>query len=131
MAQDSERTVGFTCGTFDLLHAGHILMLDDCRQHCDLLIVGLNAKGKKNTVEGIFERWMKLRSLRYIDEVIIYEEKDLENILKWLNGKYPKFVRFEGEDHRSHKHRWPEIKTIFTKRDHDYSSTDIKQRCRG
>ena len=32
---------GFTCGAFDLLHVGHVLMLKECKDHCDFLVVGL------------------------------------------------------------------------------------------
>jgi len=130
MAQDNDKIVGFTCGTFDLLHAGHILMLNECKQQCDILIVAINAKGKRGTVEGIFERHLKVKALKYADEIIVYEEQDLGNILRWLNGKFEQFVRFEGADHEKGSHRWPEIPTIFTKRDHDYSSTNIKKRCK-
>ena len=35
------KKIGFTCSSFDLLHPGHVLMLKDCKNYCDYLIVGL------------------------------------------------------------------------------------------
>ena len=33
--------IGITCSTFDLLHAGHIVMLEEAKRHCDYLVAAL------------------------------------------------------------------------------------------
>ena len=82
---------GIVFGAFDLLHAGHIHLLESCKDRCDYLIVGLHVNPKverhyKNMpVESLLERQMKLRGCKYVDEVIVYEtENDLLNILNGL-----------------------------------------------
>ena len=73
------KPVGFTCSTFDLLHAGHILMLAECKQICDYLIVGVQSDptidrpGVKNKpVQSIVERYVQLSAVKFVDEIIVY-----------------------------------------------------------
>ena len=80
--------IGFTCSTFDLLHAGHIVMLEESKKHCDYLIVGLQTdpsidRPKKNKpIQSIVERYIQLKAVKYIDEIIVYTtEKDLLDLL--------------------------------------------------
>ena len=80
--------IGFTCSTFDLLHAGHIVMLEESKKHCDYLIVGLQTdpsidRPKKNKpIQSIVERYLQLKAVKYIDEIIVYAtEKDLLDLL--------------------------------------------------
>ena len=94
---------GFVCGAFDLLHAGHLLMLKQCKEKCDFLIVGLQVdpsvdrKYKNKPVESLLERQIRLEACKYVDKVIIYEEDlDLEIILKTYNIR----VRFLGSDYK-------------------------------
>ena len=95
--------IGFTCSTFDLLHAGHILMLDEAKQHCDYLIVGLQTDPtidrpdtKNKPAQSIIERHIQLSAVKYVNEIIVYEtEKDLLDLLKI----YPINVRFVGEEY--------------------------------
>ena len=83
---------GFTCSTFDLFHAGHIMMLKEAKTQCDHLIVGLQTDptidrpGIKNKpVQSIFERYEQLKACKYVDEILVYEtEQDLVNILLCL-----------------------------------------------
>ena len=129
---------GFTCGTFDLLHAGHILMFKEIRSQCDFLVVGLQTdpsttdesyRGKKKhkPIETIEERKIKLEGCKYIDQIILYNtEADLFNLLKKLKPD----VRFLGADWKD-KHFTGEnlpIKVIFNSRDHDYSSSNLRKR---
>jgi glycerol-3-phosphate cytidylyltransferase len=80
------KPIGFTCSTFDLLHAGHILMLAESKQICDYLIVGLqidpsiDREAKNKPVQSIVERYVQLKAVKFVDEIIVYQtEKDLED----------------------------------------------------
>ena len=81
--------IGFTCSTFDLFHAGHIMMLKEAKTQCDHLIVGLQTdptidrpKEKNKPIQSVFERYEQLKACKYIDEILVYEtEADLVNIL--------------------------------------------------
>ena len=77
----SKEKIGFTCSCFDLLHAGHILMLKDSKEQCDYLIVGLQTDPtidrpttKNRPVQSIVERQVQLRGCRYVDEIILYNQ---------------------------------------------------------
>lgn len=129
---------GFTCGAFDLLHAGHVMMLRECREQCDFLIVGLHVdpsetdesyRGKKKhkPVETVEERKTRLEGCRYVDQIIIYEsEEDLYKLLKELNPD----IRFIGADWQGKKFTGYDlpIKVIYNSRDHNYSSTNLIER---
>ena len=130
--------VGFTCGTFDVLHAGHISMLAECKSYCDKLIVGLQTdptidrpKTKNKPVQSLLERWIQVCSVSYVDQVIPYEtEKDLENLLAIL----PINKRFIGADHRGETHTGAsiciakDIEIIYNSRYHDWSSSNLRER---
>lgn len=129
--------VGFTCSAFDLLHAGHLLMLREAKNQCDHLIVGLQSnpkldRGDKNSpIETIVERQIRARSCRYIDEIVVYDtEDDLKDIL----SGYPIDVRVLGEEYR-HKDftgrdicKARGIELYFNKRDHRFSSSELRER---
>jgi len=130
--------VGITFSTFDLLHAGHIAMLRDAKEQCDYLIVGLQSDPtidrpdtKNKPIQSMFERYLQLKAVKYIDEVIPYEtEQDLKDILKTLNID----VRILGEEYRDREFTGREIckqrdiSLYFNKRDHRFSSTDLRNR---
>jgi glycerol-3-phosphate cytidylyltransferase len=85
------RPIGFTCSTFDLLHAGHILMLAEAKSVCDHLIVGLQSDPtidrptKNKPVQSIVERFVQLSAVKFVDEIVVYNtEKDLEDLLMFL-----------------------------------------------
>lgn len=98
--------IGFTCGVFDLFHAGHVLMLKECKEHCDYLIVALNRAenisekinpGKKKPIFSIEERKLIMSSCRYVDEVLEYNsEEELFDLLKSKTIS----LRFLGDDYR-------------------------------
>ena len=125
--------IGFTCGAFDLLHAGHALMLQECKEHCDYLIVGLQHdpsldRDYKNTpIQTIEERLIMLGSIKYVDKINQYEtEKDLYVLLQSLMPD----VRIVGSDWNGKKftgHDLP-IKVIFNSRNHNYSSSSLRKR---
>ena len=83
--------IGFTCSTFDLLHAGHVAMLEEATHHCDFLIVGLqndptqDRPEKNQPVQSIVERQIQLAAIKFVDEVVIYNtEQDLTDLLLTL-----------------------------------------------
>ena len=124
---------GFTCGTMDLLHAGHLLMLKECKDQCDFLVVGLQTDPtldrpeKNKPIETVAERMIRLQGCRYVDEILVYDtEADLINLLKELKPD----VRFLGEDWRG-KHFTGDdlpIKVIFNSRNHSCSSSNLRKR---
>ena len=76
-----ERIVGFTNGCFDLLHLGHLSLFKEAKRNCDYLIVGLNSdssikrlKGKSRPINNQETRYQILKSILYVDEVIIFNE---------------------------------------------------------
>jgi len=82
--------IGFTCSTFDLCHAGHVMMLQECKKVCDYLIVGLQVdptrdrEDKNAPLQTLVERYVQLSAIKYIDEIVPYEtEKDLEGKSSW------------------------------------------------
>lgn len=129
--------IGFTCGSFDLLHAGHVLMLEEAKSVCEHLIVGLqndptiDRPHKNKPVQSIVERQIQLSALKYVDDVIIYNtEKDLVDLLITL----PIEVRIIGEDYRNKSFTGDQlckengIQIYYNARQHNFSSTDIRQR---
>ena len=132
------KPVGFTCSTFDLLHAGHILMLAECKQVCDYLIVGVQSDpsvdrpGTKNKpVQSIVERYVQLSAVKFVDEIIVYNtEKDLEDMLMFL----PISVRIIGEEYKDKDFTGKQIcedrgiKIWFNSRTHRFSSSELRQR---
>jgi len=126
--------VGFIAGAFDLTHAGHLLLFKDCKKYCDYLIVGLHynpnieRKEKNTPIESVLERQIRLRSCKYVDEVIIYDtEKDMMAIV----DNFDIDIRLVGEDHEktdnADKYRIP---TKYIPRRHEYSSSRLRERIR-
>ena len=84
--------IGFTASAFDLLHAGHTLMLEEAKEQCDWLIVGLQTDpskdraSKNKPAQTIVERYLQLRACKYVDEIIPYStEQDLEDLLAGMH----------------------------------------------
>lgn len=128
--------IGITAGAMDLLHTGHILMLEECSKFCDYLIVCLHVDPsserpeKNKPIQSVFERHMQLRACKYVDEIIVYEtERELLTILETINVD----IRFIGEDWKNKDYTGKdlEIPTYFNKRTHDYSSTELRKRIIG
>ena len=124
---------GFTCSTFDLFHAGHIMMLRDAKDHCDHLIVGLQTDPtidrdwKNKPVQGVFERFVQLQACKYVDEVIPYAtEKELRDILL----SYPIDVRILGEEYKGKEFTGHDIEMefFFNQRRHSFSTSELRQR---
>lgn len=129
---------GFTCSTFDLFHAGHIIMLKEAKSQCDYLIVGLQTdptidrpETKNKPVQSIFERFVQLQACKYVDEVVVYAtEKDLVDILL----SYPINVRILGDEYENKSFTGKQeciskgIKFYFNSRSHSFSTTELRQR---
>lgn len=124
---------GFTCSTFDLFHAGHIMMLKEAKSVCDHLIVGLQTdptidrSTKNKPVQGIFERYVQLQSCKYVDEIVVYAtEKELLDVLK----SYPIDIRIIGEEYACEPFTGDNlgIELHFNKRTHSFSTTELRQR---
>lgn len=126
--------IGFTCSVFDLFHAGHLLMLEEAKKHCDYLIVGLQTDPtidrpteKNKPVQSVFERFVQVKACKYVDEVIPYAtEKELIDILL----AYPIDIRILGEEymHKSFTGKELPIELHFNKRRHSFSTTELRQR---
>lgn len=129
--------VGFTCSTFDLLHAGHVQMLLDAKQQCDYLICGLQVdptldRPEKNSpVQTVVERYTQLKALACVDEIVPYVyEKDLEDIL----SMYKIDVRILGDEYATKDFTGKDIckqrgiQLYFNKREHRFSSSELRQR---
>jgi glycerol-3-phosphate cytidylyltransferase len=128
--------LGFTCGSFDLLHAGHILMLEECKRFCDKLVVGLQTDPtldrpeKNQPVQSVFERWIQLEAVKYVGQIIPY---DTENDLRQLLLSLMPDVRFVSDEYREKPYTGQSIKDIeihYNKRKHHFSSTQLRERCR-
>jgi len=129
--------IGFTCSTFDLLHAGHVQMLREAKDQCDYLICGLqidptvDREEKNFPIQTIVERYIQLKSIKYVNEIIPYTtEKDLEDILQMYTihvrilGQEYKNISFTGKDICKDRN----INIYFNKRDHRFSSSELRNR---
>jgi len=130
--------IGITFSTFDLLHAGHIAMLAEAKNHCDYLICGIQTDptidrpdSKNPPVQSIVERQIQLSAVRYVDETVVYQtEKDLEDILLTL----PIDVRILGIEYAEKEFTGRDIcydraiELVFNKRDHSFSSSNLRKR---
>ena len=129
--------VGFTASTFDLLHAGHVQMLREAKDQCDYLICGLqidptvDRKEKNFPIQTIVERYIQLKSIKYVNEIIPYTtEKDLEDILQMYTihvrilGQEYKNISFTGKDICNQRN----IEIYYNERVHIFSSSDSVKR---
>jgi glycerol-3-phosphate cytidylyltransferase len=130
--------VGITFSTFDLLHAGHIAMLAEAKNHCDYLIAAIQTDPtidrpdtKNPPIQSIVERQIQVSTNRNVDEVVVYQtEKDLEDLLLIL----PVDVRILGVEYADKEFTGKEIckkrgiELIFNGRDHSFSSSSLRKR---
>ena len=132
-AMSLRKITGFTCGAFDLLHAGHALMLEECKEYCDELVVGLQTDpsidrpGKNKPVQSFQERLTMLKSIKWVDAIVFYStEAELYDLLE---ATMPD-VRIVGADWKGKEftgHDLP-IKVVFNSRDHGYSTSELRER---
>ena len=128
--------VGITFGVFDLLHAGHIMMLEEAKRKCDHLIVGLNTDPsdidpqKNQPTQSVVERYIQLQGCKYVDEIIPYTtEQDLDDILRAI----PIDIRIIGEEYRNIDFTGKQfcldnkIEIYYNKRSHRFSSSSLRK----
>jgi len=132
------KKIGITFSTFDMLHAGHIAMLAEAKNHCDYLIAGLQTDPtidrpteKNRPVQSIVERQIQLAACRYVDEVVVYQtEQDLIDLLLIL----PVDVRILGVEYEQKNFTGRSecaekgIELVFNSRDHSFSSSSLRKR---
>jgi glycerol-3-phosphate cytidylyltransferase len=135
--KNSDLKIGITCSQFDLLHAGHIAMLSEAKQHCDYLIAALQNDAsldrptKNQPVQSIVERQIQLSATRFVDEIVIYNtEKDLEDLFLVL----PIDMRILGIEYKDKDFTGKQIcvdrgiELIYNGRDHSFSSSSLRKR---
>ena len=126
--------IGFTAGAFDLLHAGHVLMLQEAADACDYLIVGLHTDptidrpdAKNKPIQSVFERYVQLKALSVVDEIIPYEtEEDLLTLL----STHKIDIRIIGEDYVDKDFTGKElpIPVYYNSRKHSLSTSELRKR---
>jgi glycerol-3-phosphate cytidylyltransferase len=136
--KDKGLKIGITFSTFDMLHAGHVAMLAEAKNHCDYLIAGLQTDPtidrpdtKNKPVQSIVERQIQLAACRYVDEVVVYQtEQDLVDLLLIL----PLDVRILGVEYEGKSFSGDDacysrgIQIVFNGRDHSFSSSSLRKR---
>lgn len=126
--------IGFTAGAFDLLHAGHVLMLQEAADACDYLIVGLHTDptidrpdAKNKPIQSVFERYVQLKALSVVDEIIPY---DTEEDLLTLLSTHKIDIRIIGEDYVDKDFTGKElpIPVYYNSRKHSLSTSELRKR---
>ncbi len=125
--------IGFTCGAFDLLHAGHALMLEEAKSRCNYLIVGVQSdpsvdrSGKSKPIQSYEERLIMVQAIKFVDEIVPYDtEADLIMILQTIQPD----VRILGADWEGKEftgHELP-IECYFNSRNHEWSTSELRNR---
>jgi glycerol-3-phosphate cytidylyltransferase len=132
------KKIGIVFSTFDLLHAGHIAMLAEVKNHCDYLIAGLQTDPtidrpdtKNKPIQSIVERQITVSATRYVDEIVVYQtEDDLCDILLTL----PIDVRILGIEYKDKEFTGKDIcmqrgiEIVYNGRDHSFSSSSLRKR---
>ena len=131
------KEIGLVTSCFDLLHAGHIMMLREAKTQCDYLIAALQTdptidRSEKNRpIQTLVERYVQLSAVSYVDEIVCYQtEKDLEDIIQM----FPISVRILGDEYKNKDFTGREIckqrgiRLYFNSRDHRFSSSDLRRR---
>lgn len=129
------KKIGYVCSSFDCLHAGHVAMLAESKAHCDFLVAGLlsdptidRPTTKNKPVQSMFERWVQLQAISYVDLVFPFEsEQDLYDSLLVIRPD----IRFVGEEYQGlafNGSNLSDIEIYFNKRRHSFSTTELRER---
>lgn len=129
--------VGITCSCFDLFHAGHVKMLQEAKESCDYLIVALQTDptidrpNKRKPIQSLVERYIQVKGCKYVDEIVPYQT---ENELEEIFSSFKIDIRIIGDDYRGREFTAKDIcasrgiDIYYNKRDHNFSSTELKDR---
>ena len=128
--------VGITFSAFDLLHAGHVKMLEEDKRQCEYLICGLQTDPtidrpeKNKPVQTVVERYIQLKACKHVDEIVPYAtEQDLEDILRAFKID----VRIVGEEYKEKNFTGRKycdengIELYYNKRNHCFSSSGLRK----
>ena len=127
----NKKIIGFTASSFDLLHSGHITMLQEAKSVCDHLIVGLHddpssEHSDKNTpVQNLMERQIQLQAVKYVDEIYVYRnESELYHLIVAL----PVNLRIIGAEYKTKKFTGDDlgIEIYYNKRHHNWSTSRLR-----
>lgn len=129
---ERDPVIGFTCSTFDLFHAGHVVMLQESHELCDYLIVGLltdptiDRPDKNKPIQSVMERYIQVSACKYVDEVIPFQsEQDLLDMILVINPD----IRIVGEEYKGTNHTGAGMGNIhYNKRKHSFSSSELRER---
>lgn len=130
---NNTQIVGFTCSTFDLLHTGHILMLEEAKAQCDYLVCGLqidptvDRPEKNKPIQSLYERFIQLNAVKYVDAIIPYTtEEELLTILQTEGID----IRILGDEYATKSFTGCNLDMdyYFNKRTHNYSTTELRKR---
>jgi glycerol-3-phosphate cytidylyltransferase len=128
---------GFTCSTFDLFHAGHVMMLEEAKSNCDYLIVGLQTNPnidrpeKNSPIQTLPERFVQIKACKYVDEVIPYQTENELELLLWM---LPIQIRILGAEYRTKNFTGKDIcekrgiELYFNSREHNLSTSNLRKR---
>ena len=130
----SKKKIGFACSCFDLLHAGHVMMLEDAKNQCDYLVVGLQTdptidrpNEKNKPIQSLKERKVMISSIKFVDEVVIYEtEKELYSYLKENRPD----IRILGSDYlgKDFTGKDLDIPIYYHNRNHNWSTSSLRKK---
>ena len=128
---------GLTASAFDLLHAGHIQMLEAAKEQCGYLVCALQVDPtvdrpeKNKPIQSIFERYIQLRAVKYVDDIIPYTtERDLLQLIEIIHP----VVRIIGEEYRDKDFTGKQycldndINIYYNRRQHAFSTSQLRKR---
>ena len=128
---------GLTASAFDLLHAGHIQMLEEAKEQCGYLVCALQVDPtvdrpeKNKPIQSIFERYIQLRAVKYVDDIIPYTtERDLLQLIEIIHPD----VRIIGEEYRDKDFTGKQycldndISIYYNRRQHSFSTSQLRKR---
>ncbi len=119
-SMEKKYKIGYTQGTFDMFHVGHLNLIKHAKERCEYLIVGVNTDRliaeykNKNAVVPLEERVQIIEAIRYVDQVIVTDTLDKVEVLK--NHKYD--AVFIGDDWKGNQ-RWADTEVALKEYDVD------------
>lgn len=130
--------IGYTAGVFDMFHIGHLNLLRQAKEHCDILVVGINSDElvesykHKKTIISQEQRRDIVASIRYVDKAVIVTT--LDKLDAWEKYKFD--ALFIGDDWKGSE-RWNETETkmsevgvdvVYLSRTRGISSTNLREK---